>query len=36
LQAYRESIGSDQDVLVLKPNSEFFKYLQSQVGSTGN
>ena len=34
--AYRESIGSDQDVLVLQPDSEFFKFLQSQVGSTGN
>ena len=35
MQAYRESIGSDQDVLVLQPDSEFFKFLQSQVGSTG-
>jgi membrane protease subunit HflC len=34
MQAYRESIGSDQDVLVLQPDSEFFKFLQSQVGST--
>ncbi|HEY3518423.1 MAG TPA: protease modulator HflC [Gammaproteobacteria bacterium] len=33
MQAYRESIGKDQDVLVLKPDSEFFKYLQGQVGS---
>jgi membrane protease subunit HflC len=32
MQAYRESIGSDQDVLVLQPDSEFFKFLQSQVG----
>ncbi len=36
MQAYRESIGSDQDVLVLQPDSEFFKFLQSQVGSTDN
>jgi membrane protease subunit HflC len=36
MQAYRESIGRDQDVLVLQPDSEFFKFLQSQVGSTDN
>jgi modulator of FtsH protease HflC len=36
MQAYRESIGGDQDVLVLRPDSEFFKFLQNQVGSTGN
>jgi modulator of FtsH protease HflC len=36
MQAYRESIGSDQDILVLRPDSEFFKFLQNQVGSTGN
>lgn len=28
LQAYRESIGTDSDVLVLSPDSEFFKYLK--------
>jgi modulator of FtsH protease HflC len=33
MQAYREAIGKDQDVLVLQPDSEFFKFLQSQVGS---
>jgi len=27
LQAYRESIGTDNDVLVISPDSEFFKYL---------
>lgn len=27
LQAYRESFGKSGDVLVLKPDSEFFKYL---------
>lgn len=31
LTAYRESI--QQDVLVLKPDSEFFRYLQSQFGT---
>jgi len=36
MQAYRESIGSDQDVLVLQPDSEFFKFLQSQGGSVRN
>jgi membrane protease subunit HflC len=33
MQAYREAIGKEQDVLVLQPDSEFFKFLQSQVGS---
>lgn len=33
--AYRESIGGSQDVLVLKPDSEFFRYLQSQFGAEG-
>jgi membrane protease subunit HflC len=33
MQAYRESIGRDQDVLVLQPDSEFFKFLQNQVGT---
>lgn len=28
LQAYRESIGTESDVLVLSPDSEFFKYLK--------
>jgi membrane protease subunit HflC len=27
MQAYREAIGTDSDVLVISPNSEFFKYL---------
>jgi modulator of FtsH protease HflC len=34
MQAYRESIGREQDVLVLQPDSEFFKFLQNQVGTT--
>ena len=33
MQAYRESIGGTQDVLVLQPDSEFFRYLQSQFGT---
>lgn len=28
LQAYRESIGTDSDVLVIRPDSEFFRYLK--------
>jgi membrane protease subunit HflC len=36
MQAYRESIGGEGDILVLQPDSEFFKFLQSQGGSTGN
>jgi membrane protease subunit HflC len=34
MQAYRQSIGRDQDVLVLKPDSDFFQFLQKQLGST--
>jgi membrane protease subunit HflC len=34
LQAYRKSIGRDQDVLVLKPDSDFFRFFQKQVGTT--
>ena len=33
MAAYRESIGGEQDVLVLQPDSEFFRYLQNQLGS---
>lgn len=33
MSAYRQSIGGSQDVLVLQPDSDFFKYLQSQIGS---
>jgi membrane protease subunit HflC len=32
MQAYKASIGRDQDVLVLKPDSDFFRFLQKQVG----
>lgn len=33
MNAYRESIGGSQDMLVLQPDSEFFKFLQSQLGA---
>ena len=33
MAAYRQSIGGQQDVLVLSPDSEFFQYLQEQMGS---
>ncbi len=34
MQAYRESIGGVQDVLVLSPDSDFFQFLQEQTGAT--
>jgi membrane protease subunit HflC len=34
MQAYKRSIGRDGDVLVLSPDSQFFKYMQ-QPGSGG-
>ena len=34
MAAYREAIGREQDVLVLQPDSDFFRYLQSQLGSS--
>jgi len=34
MQAYRQAIGRDQDVLVLKPDSDFFQFLQKQLGTT--
>ena len=33
MEAYRASIGRDQDVLVLKPDSDFFQFLQKQLGA---
>lgn len=30
--AYRQSIGKEQDVLVLEPDSDFFQYLKNQTG----
>ncbi len=32
LEAYRQSFKNKNDVLVLEPNSEFFKYLKSPAG----
>jgi hypothetical protein len=32
MSAYRHSFGGSQDVLVLSPDIDFFKYLQSQSG----
>ncbi|MEE2684597.1 MAG: protease modulator HflC [Pseudomonadota bacterium] len=32
MEAYRQSIGGQQDVLVLSPDSDFFQFLQSQFG----
>jgi membrane protease subunit HflC len=36
MQAYREAIGREQDVLVLAPDSEFFQFLQSRSGASAN
>lgn len=36
MEAYRESIGREQDVLVLQPDSEFFKFLQGQDAPARN
>lgn len=33
MSAYRESIGGQQDVLVLSPDSEFFQFLQHEMGA---
>ena len=32
LEAYRNSFGSKQDVIVLEPDSDFFKYMKSTAG----
>ena len=32
MDAYRNSFNSKQDVLILEPDSEFFKYLNAQSG----
>ena len=34
MQAYRKSIGNDRDILVLKPDNEFFRYLNQPSGSS--
>jgi membrane protease subunit HflC len=36
MQAYRESIGREQDVLVLQPDSDFFQFLQNRLGVTAD
>jgi len=33
LEAYRNSVNSKDDILVLDPNTEFFKYLQPKKNS---
>jgi len=33
LQAYRETFNSRQDVLVLEPDGDFFRYLKSAGGN---
>jgi membrane protease subunit HflC len=32
MQAYRESLGKENDILVISPDSEFFKYLKQPSG----
>ena len=32
LQAYRESLGQNRDIMVLAPDSEFFRYLRDPAG----
>ena len=32
LQAYRQSLGTDGDLLVIDPNSDFFRYLKNRDG----
>jgi len=32
MNAYRDALGSKQDILVLQPDSEFFKYFNSDAG----
>ena len=34
MSAYREAIGREQDVLVLSPDSEFFRFMREQMGAT--
>jgi membrane protease subunit HflC len=31
MNAYRESLSSQQDVLILEPDSEFFKYFHGNI-----
>ena len=32
MNAYRQALGRDQDVLVLRPDSDFFQFLQNRLG----
>ena len=34
IEAYRNSVNNKDDILVLDPNTEFFKYLQPKKDST--
>lgn len=34
LRAYRESFGNNQDIMLLDPDSEFFRYLKDANGAT--
>ncbi|HEX7080162.1 MAG TPA: protease modulator HflC [Gammaproteobacteria bacterium] len=34
MRAYREAIGGANDILVLEPDSEFFRFLQNDLGVT--
>jgi membrane protease subunit HflC len=33
MQAYRQSLGGEHDVLVLRPDSDFFQFLQKRLGA---
>jgi membrane protease subunit HflC len=35
LQAYRDSFQSDGDIILVKPDSEFFRYLKDTRGESG-
>src|SRR5467141_2605112 len=35
LEAYRQSFRNKGDLLILEPNSEFFKYLKNSSGRSG-
>ena len=34
IQAYKNSLGKEGDVMVVSPDSDFFKYMRSPGGST--
>ena len=35
MEAYKSSFRSKGDLLVLEPNSEFFRYLKDAAGKSG-